>query len=87
MAKSTGIILATGGVTLFNKTILNDKPMDWRIIVATGFAGMGLALIEKGNEKMAVGIAWIALLTVLLSRVDKSVPSPTESMLKYWKGN
>lgn len=86
MARSTGIILATGGVTLFNRTILVGEEMDWRVPVATGFAAMGFALIEKGNEKFAVGAAWIALLTVLLARIDPKTPSPAENMLKYWKG-
>lgn len=85
MARTTGIILATGGVTLFNRTILTGKEMDWRVPIATGFAAMGFAILEKGNEKFAVGAAWIALLTVILARIDPSVPSPSENMLKYWR--
>lgn len=85
MAKTTGIILATGGITLANKTVLQEKEMDWRIPIATGFAAMGFALIEKANPKFAIGAAWIALVTVLFVRTDPKVPSPTESLVKYWK--
>lgn len=86
MAKSTGIILAIGGITLANQSVLNDKPVDMRIPVATGIAAAAFSLLERGNEKLVVGMAWIALLTVVFARVDPQVPSPTESLLKYWKG-
>lgn len=85
MAKSTGIILTIGGVTMFNHTILNNKGIDWRIPIATGFTAMSFSLLEKANEKLIVGVAWIGLLTVLLARVDPRTPSPTETMLKYWR--
>lgn len=85
MAKTTGIILATGGITLVNKTVLQEKEMDWRIPIATGFAAMGFVLIEKVNPKFATGAAWIALVTVLFVRTDPKTPSPTESLVKYWK--
>jgi hypothetical protein len=84
MAQSTGPILAIGGITMMNQTILNNKPIDWRVPIATGFLAGGFALFEKGNVKLATGVAWIALLTVLLARVDPKVPSPVESLLKYW---
>jgi len=86
VAKSTGIILAIGGITLANQSVLNDKPVDMRIPVATGIAAAAFSLLERGNEKLVVGMAWIALLTVVFARVDPQVPSPTESLLKYWKG-
>jgi hypothetical protein len=85
MARSTGIILATGGVTLLNQSVLNGKPVDWRVPVATGFAAAAFALLEKANEQLVVGVAWIALLTVLLARVDPKVPAPTETLLRVWK--
>lgn len=85
MAKSTGIILAIGGITLANQSVLHGQPVDMRVPVATGIAAAAFALLERGNEKLVVGIAWIALLTVVFARVDPKVPSPTESLLKYWK--
>jgi len=84
MAQTTGPVLAIGGITLFNQTVLNNKPIDWRVPIATGFLAGAFALFEKGNAGLAKGVAWVALLTVLLARVDPKVPSPVESMLKYW---
>lgn len=84
MAKSTGIILAVGGVTLFNQVILNQKDIDWRIPVATGMTAVIFSLGEKVNSTFTVGIAWVALATVLLTRVNPKEPSPTENLLKYW---
>lgn len=66
MAKSTGPILAVGGITLFNKWIGNDEGFDIRIVVGTGIAAGMLALFEHANSELAVGIAWIALVTSLL---------------------
>ena len=84
MAQSTGPILAIGAITMMNQSILNNKPIDWRVPIATGFLAGGFSLLEKGNAKLTTGAAWIALLTVLLARVDPKVPSPVESLLKYW---
>lgn len=84
MAQTTGPILAIGGITMLNQTILNGKPIDWRVPIATGFMAGAFALFEKGSSKFATGVAWTALLTVLLARVDPKVPSPAETLLKYW---
>lgn len=84
MAETTGPVLAIGGITLFNQVILNNKPIDWRIPIATGFVAGGFALLEKGNAQLAKGVAWIALLTVLFARTDPKVPAPAESLLKFW---
>jgi hypothetical protein len=84
MAKSTGIIVAIGGVTMFNQVILQKKDIDWRVPVATGFAAMAFSLLEKVNEKLTVGFAWVALLTVLLARLEPGKPAPVETLLKFW---
>lgn len=84
MAQSTGPVLAIGGITIMNQTILNNKPIDWRVPIATGFLAGIFALFEKSNPKFVTGIAWIALVTVVLARVDPKVPSPAESLVKYW---
>lgn len=86
MAQSTGPILAIGGITLLNQTILNGHSIDWRVPVATGFAAGAFALMEKANASITVGVAWIALLTVLLVRVDPKTPAPVETLLRYWNG-
>jgi hypothetical protein len=85
MAKTTGPILAIGGITMFNESILNSKPLNWRVPVATGFAAIAFSLVEKGNAQFAVGVAWIALITVLLTRTSSGVPSPAETLMKWWE--
>jgi hypothetical protein len=85
MAKTTGPVLAMGGITLANRVLLNDKPIDWKIPVATGIAAGAFALLEKGWEKGAVAFAWLALVTILITRVDPNVPSPVESLNNWWK--
>lgn len=84
MAESTAPILAIGAITFTNRVILNGRPVDLRVPVATGFAAMGFALLEKANQKLTVGLAWVALVTVLFARTDPKIPAPVESMLKYW---
>lgn len=84
MANSTMPMLAVGAITLGNETVLNGRPIDWRIPVATAFAAGALALLEKPAPTLAVGVAWLALATVLLTRVNPNVPAPVETLLKAW---
>ncbi len=84
MARTTGPILAIGGITFANKLIAAGE-VDIRIPVGTGIAAILFALAERVSEQLAVGIAWIALAAVCLTRVDPKVPSPAETLLKYWK--
>lgn len=85
MAQTTGPVIAMGAITMANQSILNKQPIDWRVPIATGFLAMGFALLEKGNAKVATGIAWIAILTVTLARVDPKIPSPAETLVKLWE--
>lgn len=84
MAKSTGIILAVGGVTIFNDVVLNNEDVDFRVPVATAFGAVVFSLLEKVNKEITVGFAWVALLTVLLARVNPNKPAPVETLLKMW---
>jgi hypothetical protein len=86
MARSTGPILAIGGITIANQTLFNGQPLDWRVAIATGGAAMLFALVEKAMPEVAVGLAYIGLITILFARVDPKVPSPAESALKWWEG-
>lgn len=79
MAKTTGPILAIGGITLANKSVLHAEPFDWRIAIATGVSAGMFALLEKGWEKGAVALSWLALVTVLFVRLDPKTPAPMES--------
>lgn len=84
MAKSTGIILAVGGITIFNDVVLNSEDIDWRVPIGTAFGAIVFALLEKVNQPITVGVAWVALLSVLLARVDPKKPAPVETLLKMW---
>lgn len=85
MARSTGPILAIGAITMANRSVFNNEPIDMRIPIATGLAAAAFVLIEQGSEQFAVGVAWVALVAVTLSRVDPAVPAPAESALKWWQ--
>lgn len=84
MSATTGPVLATGLLSIVNRTIFNGQPMDWRIPPATGLAAVGFSLFERVWSKGAVLLAWTAFLTVLLSRTDPRVPSPVESAVAWW---
>jgi hypothetical protein len=86
MARSTGPVLAIGGVAFANKALFaKDKSIDWRIPIATGIAAGMFALLEKANEGLAVGLAWVALVTVLLVRIDPKTPAPLENVANWMK--
>jgi hypothetical protein len=84
VSATTGPILAVGAITIINQTVFHRREMDWRVPVATGLAALGFSLAERSWPKGAEILAWTALLTVLLTRMDPKVPSPTESALKWW---
>jgi hypothetical protein len=85
MAESTGPILAIGGITLANKSLLHGEPFDWRIAIATGISAGMFALLERGWRNGAVSLAWLALVTILLVRVDPKTPAPVESLNSWMK--
>lgn len=85
MSGTTGPILALGGVTLANQMILNDRPFDPKIPIATGIAAGAFALAEKGFPRGATAVAWMAFIAVLITRVNPAVPSPVESLAKWWQ--
>lgn len=82
--KTTGPILATGAITIVNNTVFHDKPMDWRVPIATGLAAIGFSLAEEAWEQGAEILAWTVFITVLLTRTTPGIPSPTESALTWW---
>lgn len=81
MAKSTGIILATGAITTGNEFIHNK--FNFRVPIATIGAAIIFAGLEKVSEPAAVGIATIALITVLVGGVTPGVPSPVSQIVSF----
>lgn len=84
MAASTGPILAVGAITVANRVVFNDQPMDWKVPIATAMAGALFAGAERAVGRAAVGVAYLALITVMFARVDPAVPSPAESALRWF---
>lgn len=82
MAKSTGIILAAGAITLANEAVFAplatggniSSHFNWRIIPATAGAALALSGLEHLSEQFAVGVAWIALVTVLFAKLGNAQP-------------
>jgi hypothetical protein len=79
MAQSTGIILAVGAISFGNQLFANHD-LDFKIPVATAIAAVLLAGFEHASPPLAVGIAWIALVTISLTRVNGK-PSPAENLI------
>ncbi|HEX5566658.1 MAG TPA: hypothetical protein VFY14_06965 [Streptomyces sp.] len=84
MAESTGPILAVGALTLANRTIFNDRAMDWKVPIGTAIAAVLFAGAEKAVGRSAVWLAYLALVTVVFVRVDPEVPAPAESALRWY---
>lgn len=86
MSDTTGIIVATGAITMVNRSVFHDRPVDWRIAIATGFAAVAFSGAERVWRNGAVMLAWTGLAAILLTRTDPKVPSPVESALDWWEG-
>lgn len=85
MSATTGPVLAIGAITMANRSLLHDKPVDWRIPVATGLAAVLFSGAERVWADGARMLAYTALVAVCLSRIDPDVPSPVESALQWWQ--
>lgn len=84
MAQTTGPILAVGGLTLANRVVFNDQPMDWKVPIGTAIAAVLFSGAERVAPRAAVALAYLALVSVVFVRVDPAVPSPAESALKWF---
>lgn len=93
MAKSTGIVLAVGAITLANEVIfaplLGEKvTVNWRIIPATAGLALALSALERLAPKFAVGLAWLSLITAVTVPFGNA-PTPLDNATKalgYAKG-
>lgn len=83
MAGSTGPILATGLITMANDVLGNGKGI--AAVVPTAVAATIAAVLLDGMEHisapLAIGIAWIALVTSLLIK-PKSGNSAVTNLLR-----
>lgn len=84
MAASTGPILAVGAITLSNRVVFNDQPMDWKVPIGTAIAAVLFAGAERAVGRSAVSLAYLALITTVFVRVDPKVPAPADSALKWF---
>lgn len=84
MSKTTGVVLAIGGITVINQTVFNGQPMDWRVPVGTGIAAVSFSAVERAWPQGAQILAWTAFLTIMLSRTNPKIPSPVESALAWF---
>lgn len=84
MAKSTGPILAIGAVTMLHEIAIGFYTVDLRIPVATGLAAGAFALAEKVNQPITVGVAWVALVTVLFvpMKVSPTATAPRQTPIQ-----
>jgi hypothetical protein len=83
MSKTTGPVLAIGGITLANELLLENKPMDWRVPIATGVSVGLFYLLEKAWADGAVALAYLALVSVMLVRLPGAKRAPIEN-LNVW---
>jgi hypothetical protein len=84
MAESTGPILAIGVITIANRTVFNDEPMEWKVPIATALAAVLFAGAERAVGRSAVYLAYLGLVTVAFARVDPEVPAPAETALRWF---
>jgi hypothetical protein len=86
VSASTGPILAIGAVTMVNQSIINGKPVDWRVPIAAGAGAAAFSLMERGWPGVVVPLAWLALMVSIFVRVDPDIPPPIEAMERFWSG-
>lgn len=85
MGASTGVVLAIGAITIANRSIFEGDPIDMRVVAATGLGAIMFTLAENVvPPKLVVGLAYIGLVTVVLTRVDPTRKSPAENALAFW---
>jgi hypothetical protein len=77
-------MLAIGAITLINNSIVHNKPVDWRVPIATGLGAVIFAGFEKVAPDIAPAVVYLGLVTIIFTRIQKDVPSPTESIIDWW---
>jgi hypothetical protein len=89
MATSTGPIVTLGLITWANGAVIQPKAgqntlaFSARVAVGTGIAAGGLSLVERASPELARGVAWVALVTALFTRIGGR-RSPIDNLLRWW---
>jgi hypothetical protein len=82
MAKSTGFVLAAGGIAAVNEAFFTQPPdFNWRIVPATAVLALVLAGFETVAPEFGAGLGMLVLLGVLVIPVG-SGPSPLQNITK-----
>lgn len=85
MAASTGPVLAAGMITAANELLFQPgagySQFNWRLIPATAGLALALAGLEKAAPGFAVGLAWLAVFTVLVVPLGNA-PTPLQNAAK-----
>lgn len=79
-AGSTGPMLAVTSISFGNEWLGNGH-LDLKILVAGAVATGGLALMSKVSDPLATGVAWIAFITLMFTRLGGR-PSPVDNISK-----
>lgn len=83
MAQSTGIVLAAAGISF-----ANDWAQTGNINLRIPVAGLGVALLFAGVERIdvraGVGLAYIMLITALVTPINGK--SPAETVVAWTEG-
>lgn len=90
MARSTGIVLATGAITAANELLFAPlagtgkawENFNWRIIPATGFLALALGGLERIAAPFAVGLAWLTLMSSLVVPIGHA-PTAVENVVTF----
>jgi hypothetical protein len=93
MAKSTGYVLAAGGIVLANEAVFipletHTAPLqniNWRVIPATAILALVLAGIETLNPGFGAGLGMLVLLSALVIPYGHA-GSPLENMARAFGG-
>lgn len=91
MAQTTGIVLATGSVTLANLFLFDSQPMrdPWneaaKVLVATGVVAGTLSILERPAPDLAIMLGWGIFFGMMVTRLNPEVPSPTERFITWWE--
>lgn len=86
MSEAAGIAVTIGAITLANEAIFAPaagvkSTINWRLIPATAGLALALAGLERIAPGFAVGLAWLALATVLIVPLGNA-PTPLENLTK-----